>query len=232
MSRTDKTRPYWVKVNDHGVEHHDHSQLGQEVWRSRPMKDKNGKVIHEGAPVYVKAKEYILYRQALRSHTLGFSTQIRHYDEDGYRIFSWRIENSMVSRKPQRVWDEATQAVSENQWEKRIVLGTYLRPKTESYLAYTIADHCTIGEKNHGGGGRYGPNPCYMEANWNGVDRKQFSCGCDMCSWNGDYARDRRSIRDTLKAAVKATNSGDEDWEDEFDSYDFTPNRRGGRSRW
>lgn len=229
MSRTDKTRPHWVKVNDHGVEFHDHSRLGEKVYRSRPVKDENGDFVTEIVPRYVYADEYLRYREEQRQMRLRHWREWEHVssprsrDEDGFTIYYVRDGDYVSTRAEGKVMQDAQRAVADGHPRTLIETGTYRRRVMERYLAYTIPDHCTIDEKPRMVGRWSNANPCYMEANW-GADINIYRCNCSMCRGSDpSYERARRrNNRDQMRKVIKLANSGEEDWEDGWNDLKVT----------
>jgi len=222
LSRTDKTRPYWVKVNDHGIEHHDHSSLGKEVWRKRAVRDEDGNPVKEEATLYRRASDILVKED--RTYFF-YKTYRTYYDETGKSLYYHNVRDLRSERPTNKVIAEAEHAVAYDEPNKLIRVGTYMRTVMEDYLAYTIADHCTIDEKRATTGWRSsGQQPCYMEADWNGEDRNQFRCTCCMCSGRDPHferAR-RRNKRDELRKATKLANSGVEDWAEDWNDLKVT----------
>jgi len=230
MSRTDKTRPFWVKVQDHGIEHHDHSQFGEEIWRDRPVLDEDGKRVMETVPHYSRADEYLSERSATR--TFYIATPL-HRDEDGRRIFFFNVTTLEKARKQHEIRLDADRAIREGDPKRLIETGTYTRVKRERYLAYTMADHCTIDDKRsetRSWGGR--DQPCYMEGDWYGANRAIFKYRCSCCHPRPEYSAQRSMTRDALNTLAKGYNSGEDDWEGAADRYDLTPKRKTTKSWW
>lgn len=226
MSRTDKTRPFWVKVMDHGIEHHDHSRLGEEVWRSRSIRDENGEFVLEIVPKFSRAQEYLTKRRENRSGAYFIWTP-QEFDAEGRRIWQWQKDATGTDRKAHRIFEDASRAVAEGDPWRLIETGTIQRRKEECYLAYTIPDHCTIDERfdQHGEpNSRRGHSPCYMEANWRGADWKQYTCNCSMCRGTDPTYESsrRRNTRDVLRKATKLANSGEDDWDEGFNDLAVT----------
>lgn len=238
MSRTDKTRPYWVKVNDHGVEHHDHSRLGEEVWRTRNVKDEGGNLVFEELPYYHSVGDLLARPESMYSWATAYAL-IPKRDEDGkeFRYWIWNRDYSVVTERGQnKMRSEAMWLRAHGYADSTLVKGGYYkRPKQERYLAYTIPNHCTIDEP-HDEFGRAnnwrGVGPCYMEADWQGEFRSMYRYRCSCCSPRGYNAAKRAVARDTLRTTAKAYNSGEEFWEDEFDRENITPRRKAGQSWW
>jgi hypothetical protein len=225
MSRTDKTRPYWVKVNDHGVEHHDHSHLGEEVWRERVVRDENGEIVTRESEVYRSAYDIVREQSASDRNRLWFGTYWHLHDDEGRRCWGLKKDDCYNLVPNNWVIDRARRAINEGDHSRLIHVGYAKVNVFEKYLAYTIADHCTIDEKRqHTGWARAGAQPCYMEADWRGEDRNQFRCSCCMCSGRDPHferAR-RRNKRDELRKATKLANSGREDWADDWNDLKVT----------
>lgn len=238
MSRTDKTRPYWVKVNDHGVEHHDHSRLGEEVWYTRDVKDEDGKTVLEEVPYFhtvgdLLAKPETMYSWAWVTDK-GLSIPKRSESGEEIRYWRWNRDYSIArSRSNTKVRSDAMWLRAHGHPDSTLVEGgIYRRPKQERYLAYTVPDHCTIDEKPLMVSRWSNANPCYMEADWYGADRNVYKYRCSCCSPQGYNAAKRAIARDTLKEVAKQFNSGEEFWEDSFDRENITPRRKAGQSWW
>ena len=240
MSRTDKTRPYWVKVNDHGVESHDHSRLGEDVWHTRNVTDEDGNLVLEELPYYFSvgdllanhAEEYASWKWVADR---GLVMPKRGADGKELRFWRWRNEYMETkARGGNKMRSEAMWLRAHGHSDTALVEGgTYKRPKQERYVAYTIPDHCTIDEKPNMIGRWSNANPCYMEADWYGEFQTQFRYRCSCCSPQGYNTAKRAIARDTLKEIAKQYNSGEEDWEDAFDAREnITPRRKAGQSWW
>ncbi|UDL15926.1 hypothetical protein QEH42_gp292 [Microbacterium phage Pumpernickel] len=240
MSRTDKDRPYWVKVQDHGVEHHDHRNLGKEVWQYKDVLDEDGKPVIEEVPFFHFVGDILASKEERKDEFSTFSqrrsqTDKRDSDGDYIRSWYWNGRDCTVTsyRKTESVISDAMYARAQGLPDTYLIAaGTYTRRVRERYLAYTIPDHCTINDEtpkparwwlNH--------NPCYMEADY-ANDFRIYACSCSMCNPGRDHEGDRAFKRNTLKNMIKAANSGDEDWEDGFEGRNLTPPRRAGQSWW
>lgn len=240
MSRTDKTRPYWVKVQDHGVEHHDHSRLGEEVWYSRNMVDEDGNPVFEELPYFHSVGDLLASkdeRLADWSWVTDRGLTIPKRGEDGkeLRIWRWNREYQVTkTRIENKARNDAMYLRAHGHPDTALVeAGTYKRPKQERYLAYTVPDRCTIDDKPNMVSRWSNANPCYMEADWDGAFRTMFRYRCSCCSPQGYNAAKRAIARDTLKEVAKQYNSGEDDWEDAFDAREnITPRRKAGQSWW
>lgn len=239
MSRTVKDRPYWVKVNEYGVEHHDHSSLGKEVWGNREMKDKNGNLVHEEVPFYHSVGDLLARPEDVFGswpYLSGTGVVMPKRQDDGREIHVWRWNKSyrtVMERSIHKMRSEAMHLRAHGSSDKALVVGgTLSRPKMEKYLVRITPDHCTINEKVHSRG-RWNGNPCYMESDWNGEKRSIFKYRCSCCSPLGYNTAKRAIARDTLKEVSKQFNSGEDDWEDAFDAREnITPRRKAGQSWW
>ncbi|UVG35175.1 hypothetical protein SEA_CECE_163 [Microbacterium phage Cece] len=238
MSRTDKTRPFWVKVNDHGVEHHDHSRLGEKRWRTRTVKDENGETVFEEVPFYHSVGDLLNRPEGTFSWAwlTDRGLNIPKRTEKGEELRYWRWNRDYVvvrTRSQSKMIADAMWLRAHGHPDTTVVEGGYYRrPKEERVLWYIVPDHCTIDEKPkmHG---RWNANPCYMEADWYGVFRDMYKYSCSCCSPRGYNGASRATARDTLKAVTKAYNSGEDDYEDLLDHYDnITPRRKAGQSWW
>lgn len=222
MSRTDKHRPYWVKTNDQGIEHHDHSKLGEEVWRKRMVVDAERKPIIEVVTTYAYADDYL---RSIRRDIIG---DYSDRDQYGNRLWFFGHLGRVSYRKPGLIHSDAYRAVNEGDPKRLIEVGTHSQRKFEYYHAYTIPNECTIGMRHDAYGnptsGR-GVYPCYMEANW-ASDRSVYACSCSYCNPGVDYGSVRRKKREMLGKAKRNYNSGDENWFDCMDGDDITPSRK------
>lgn len=230
MSRTDKTRPHWVKVNDHGYEHHEHDLFGLEVYRTRPIKDEDGNFVYEVAPTYVRAESYLRHRHITALNRTRpywereFISSVNQLTEAGRMIFTAYDESYLHGERPtNEVIAEAEHAVKVGDKRRLIEYGRYRRRKMERYLAYTVADHCTIDEPANMYGRYVNCNPCYKEADWYG-DINVYRCNCSMCRGSDpSYERSRRrNNRDQMRKVTKLANSGEEDWEDGWNDLKVT----------
>jgi len=222
MSRTDKTDPFWVKVQRYGVEDHDHRHLGKEVWHSRPVRDDEGNIVREEAPLYREAKDILTPEDR---KDFWYRSYRRYFNEDHTRIYYHTTSDMLTERPINWVLDAARKAVAEGDPKRLVLTGTFSRVKRERYLAYTVPDHCTINEEPLKGEARpYGARPCGLEADWYGLNRNTYRCNCSMCrGTDPSYERSRRrNGRDELRKVTKLANSGAEDWEDGYNELKMT----------
>ena len=239
MSRTDKTRPHWVKVNDHGVEYHDHSMLGQPIWRTRNVTDADGELVYEELPYFYRVGELLADKDARIRDWVSYSGYtLYERNEAGNILHAWRWNRDNYKHTEVR---DINKVRSEAMWLRAngkgnatmVPAGKYERPKTERYIHSYVPDHCTIDEKSQMRNPRYSDNPCYIEADWWGADRGLYKYRCSCCSPQGYNTAKRAIARDTLKEVAKQYNSGEDDWEDSFDAREnITPRRKAGQSWW
>ena len=218
-----------MKVNDHGYEHHKHDLFGLEVFRTRPVKDENGEFVYETATMYFHARAYLDHRQRqAEARTRTFSLyewvpSLVPRSEKGYGIYFYHGEKPLTERPTNKIIADAHAAVEANDPRRLIECGTYRRRKMERYLAYTVADHCTINEPANMYGRYVNVNPCYKEADWRG-DINVYRCNCSMCRGSDpSFERSRRrNNRDQMRKVVKLANSGEEGWEDGWNDLKVT----------
>jgi hypothetical protein len=234
LSRTDKDRPYWVKTRDEGVPHHDHTRLGEAIWHTKYFRDDEGNPIIERVPYYLSAKHIIaeyqrpkVPRDYMDSWYAMNTISGARSPENSYLYLNVKSD-SVNRRKEGEVFAEAFEAMELGDHTKLIMAGTYSRQKREAYIAGYVADHCTIDE-DEPRGSLYRQYPCYMT--WN-LGNSMFRCSCDSCNPGVNYSGVRREKRDILRKAIKAYNSGDEDWEDGFEQYNLKPSRKSFQSWW
>lgn len=190
MSRTDKDRPWWVVKNDtaHKYTRHDHLHFGEPVYRTRALRDKDGKRIFEEEPILMTAHKMVHYY-------FGGS----YGTPEGLR----RAKRAISAGHPDEMIDTGR---------------TWRKYATERVLIGYIADHCTAGEtvtENDRWGWLL---PCTPdtppEEKWwhhkDGSARHDFS--------QMYYRGKRRASRDTLRKTANAYNSGTdpEDYEDDI----------------
>ena len=128
MSRTDKDRPYWVRLNDEGaLTEHNHLVLGRKYYRTRVVRDKSGRPEYEDVPVYREAT-YVAF------HGI--------YAEIGFRL-----EKNAAPVFSGPVRREALRLHSSGRGKDLIEVWTERRRKTETYVFSENYDFCTEGMK-------------------------------------------------------------------------------------
>ncbi|UDL16403.1 hypothetical protein SEA_ZOOMAN_154 [Microbacterium phage Zooman] len=232
MSRTDKDRPYWVKVRDEGVPTHDHSKLGEPIWRRRYQKDDEGNQVITRRPLYQKAKTIIdRWATPKQKQTWDYWSQQRAersgYNDHGY--YTWLADrDNFVARNPADVFADAFTAVELFDPEKRILVGTYDGAAFEMYIAGYVQDHCTVDEEEvKGKDWLNGQFPCYKT--WDFYN-STFRCSCDMCNPGIDHSRIRTQKRINNTKLRKLANAGED--LDDYDMECFVPNRREMAHNW
>ncbi len=236
MSRTDKDRPYWVKTQDEGVPHHDHTRLGAPIYHINYLTDEDDNKVMERVPFYKKACEIIAkYAEVKRPGMFDWSDytgSFSAYGVDGYYHYFRKTSDKVQFRNEGEVFEDAFNACEFGDPNRMILAGTYERQVRERYIAGYVQDHCTIDEMEprnpRGIGVLYGQYPCYKTFS----NSPTFRCSCEMCNPGVNYAGVRAAKRDTLRKMTKAYNSGDEDWEDAFDRDNITPSRKSFQSWW
>jgi len=219
MSRTDKDRPYWVKVNAEGTAiDHDHLNFGREYYRDVYVKDKHGNLIYEDRPLYRTA--YVIVHGPL-------------YAWQRYGYSGIRYVNPGSVTNSRTFFNEARKATGSGLPDKEILVGWYRAAKTERILYKTVADHCTGAapvvdwKRQKSVVEPYVEAPCTKalseaqhESAWHNGGYRGY--GVNM------YHRSRRSEkRDMLKGVAKHYNAGFE--VDDYDEVEklTAPVRRG-----
>lgn len=141
MSRTDNTRPYWVKVNqDAKYTRHDHLSFGRVHRRYVTVRDKNGRPVMETVPFVVPA--YRLVHRGLFGYT--------------YEPLVDAALGRMSSAVRENVFRVARHHVASGRPYEKIVIGTREVYKREVRIISVTADHCTEGA----------PYPKTFYSNW------------------------------------------------------------------
>jgi hypothetical protein len=192
MSHTDKDRPYWVKLNDDGNStHHDHLHLGREVYRHRAVRDEHNRLIIDEVDNSVSAYEW----------RAGCNYRLRRIREDMDWEVRWNID------------EKAKRLILAGNGDYPVIPLTRNVVRTEEVLSYTVADHCTEGEKLSGPGDAFwGPLPCVPEItniSWralqtSGMSKQKRFYGRKY------YSARRIEARDALIGAKNRYNSGDD----------------------
>lgn len=191
MSRTDKDRPWWVVRNDtaHKYTSHDHLHFGQPIYRSRAVRDKDGKRISEEVPIYKTAHEMV--------HTwyggyYGTPEAIK------------QAKRAIGAARPNEMIDTGI---------------TYTKYLTERVLIGYVADHCTAGAKLTESDRWGFLLPCTPDWDrtdkwWH---HKDGSARHDFSQMY--YRGQRRKTRDDMRRIANAYNSGTdpEEYEDGID---------------
>jgi len=199
MSRTDKDRPYWVRLNDDATSTwHDHLHLGEDVYRTRVVRDAQGQPVTEQVPRSMSATDIV------KSH-------FGYFDRNYFLSFG---------RISEKIFQLARELHGAGRGDEQIIYGYDTRYVRERYLAYTIADHCTEGEPVKAGQQYYwsGSQPCIPEIR--GLTRYDYTWSMSNKKHHfsrARYSHERAVARDTLGGVVRAYNSGYdvEDWDED-----------------
>lgn len=202
MSRTDKDRPYWVKLNDTSdVSDHDHTLFGKKVYRSRKVRDDEGNPVMVSTPWGYPARTILYIISGKPAHI------------DGAKMAAILIQREVARELVQNGKD----------WEQ-VVCGYELRPKYEQYLFGTYADHCTEGEKmTDYAVGRNSQRllPCTPALTGENIGAVYTynKAGVKKSVSRVVYGNERNTERATLGAAARAWNSGEDiqDWDADTD---------------
>mgnify|MGYP001615545984 CR=1 FL=1 len=155
MSRTFKHAPYWVLLNRHGLEDHDHtfthrwhhhdSEGTYRVKIGRPILDEDGKPVFEDSPEYQSAEWIAKYAQRTKTYQVevkwpeSMLQSMRYLIANGSRIMT------VSGRGVNPIWQEAQQLVNEGKGQTLLVYRTVRRVKRMQTKVY-IPDYCTGSE--------------------------------------------------------------------------------------
>jgi hypothetical protein len=228
MSRTDKTRPYWVKVNDEGtVEHNHHTSRwgGRARYRTEKVLDAEGNPVMENHEVWRTAKSVLQTEPRMKS--VPFTTEGPKWNLSGdksYTTFSW-----VSTKLANPVYSEAEHLVALGMPNELVLVRTDRREKVErTLIKEATGNGCDYEEGRILKQRDLWRNNCTPTLPW----WKSGYGHCTCCTPHADHESQRAHTRDATKRMVKAYNSGDDDWEDDFDHEYLTPRRRYSRSRW
>lgn len=217
MSRTDKDRPYWVKVQDEGVETHSHhsNQWGRRSrYQTIKVYDDEGNPVMEEREVKLTAKRVIETVPRLKS--VAYSEESPFWARwQGFYTTSWKPVSSKLANP---VYSEAERLIALGMPEALVTIRIDTVQKVErvwvkgsdecDYSEDVPRDHKEMRERN-----------CSKELPyWKGPGHH---CRCSWCR-PSDEPRQRTRKRVFLTAMVKRANSGDEDWEDDFNELDLS----------
>ena len=213
MSRTDKDRPYWVKVQDEGVETHHHSANFRRG-RFRKMEkvfDANGDPVMEDREVKLTAKRVIETIPRLKA--VPYSKEAPYWDRNkGWYYTEWKMISATVANP---VYSEAEHLIAMGMPDAVVVI----RVDKVQKVKETWIEPSTECDYDPDASGRdHWKNNCGKELPyW----KAGYSCRCSWCK-PAEEPRSRRRKRDFLKNMTKAANSGEEGWEDNFNELDLS----------
>ncbi len=214
MSRTDKDRPYWVKVNDEGVQTHDHAFGG---WRRRShytwekVFDDEGNPVMEERVVKMSAKRVIETVPRLKS--IPYTKEVVAWGRDGFYTTMW---NGLSQNIANPIYSEAEHLIAIGMPDAEIVIRVDTVQKTER-VHVPGSDRCDA-EDETDPKNIWGKNCGKELPYWKGGG---YHCRCSWCR-PGDEPRQRTRQRNFLHQMRKAANSGEDEWEDGFNEIDLT----------
>ncbi len=194
MSRTDKDRPYWVKLNDEGtLVNHNHQHFGRSWYVYRPVRDERGNRVYEDVPVYRTAYEVV----------------------HGWDFTGVRGTYGM----PAKAVNEAKLLLSAGRPDEPVLIDTKRRVKFRRVQVHETYNHCTAGQRL---ANKYDAwvLPCTPELPA-GNSRKMYTCGLSKARKGYSDMRNgasRRAERDMLRSAARGWNCGED--LDNFDSLE------------
>ncbi|QIG57870.1 hypothetical protein SEA_PAULODIABOLI_176 [Microbacterium phage PauloDiaboli] len=219
MSRTDKDRPYWVRLKDEGVMVHDHqarSYRNRRGYNIEKVFDDEGNPVMETREVKLTAKRVIETQPRMKE--VPYTAEVLWGNErDGFYTRLW---NGVSKRLANPAYSEAARLVSLGMPDAMVTIRTETVQKTEKVYppapdpdTICDAEEALADPKNPWG------YRCSMEIPY--WSRNYYRCRCSWCR-PGDEPRQRNRKRTFVTAMRKRANSGDEDWEDEFNELDLS----------
>lgn len=216
MSRTDKDRPYWVKVQDEGVIEHCHHSGRYDRRQHRIVKrvyDDEGNPVMEDREVKLTAKRVIETQPRIKyaTYTAQYSHPVRNLQ--GAYVTEYQATSA---KRANPTYSEAEHLIAMGLPDAMVTIRVDRVQKTEEYWENDSFE-CDLDEEND----KHHPwrNNCGKELpDWK-VNR--YYCRCSRCR-PGDEPRQRTRQRNMLHNMRKAANSGEEDWEDSFDEVSLS----------
>lgn len=197
MSRTDKDRPYWVRLNDDATTtYHDHDNLGEPVYHYRIVRDETGHAKTVNVPWTMSATDIV------KGSMLGTI----------HGRLMW-----IAKRPSEKLFQQARELHGSGRGDEQIICGYRTEVVYERYYAYTIADHCTEGERITKNTVRFGQMPCVpVFSNNYRFEMLRGKAGIKHHYSRVRYSRERVVTRDALGKTIRAYNAGYEvdDWDD------------------
>ena len=214
MSRTDKDRPYWVKVQDEGVERHHHHATYRRGGYSKFEKvfDANGDPVMEDREVKLTAKRVI--ETVPRLKAVPYSKEAPYWDRNkGWYYTEWKMISATVANP---AYSEAEHLIAMGMPDALVLIRVDKVQKLEETWVNRSVE-CDY-DPEASGRDYYWKNNCGKELPyW----KAGYSCRCSWCK-PAEEPRSRRKKRDFLKKMTKAANSGEEAWEDDFNELDLS----------
>ncbi|MGL4998009.1 MAG: hypothetical protein ACRC5T_03325 [Cetobacterium sp.] len=211
MSRTDKDRPYWVRVNDEAsLTHHDHTAFGRTYYRSVPVRDADGNPVYEDVPYRISARTIV--EEGLVNYMIS-----RHF-----RIpEQFPSPESLSSSRRENIIREAIQYHGWGLGYHQIIVGTRKVVKYER-KEYTTLSYCTEGVPLAGPYDTYysrNQRPCRPYLPYEGK-REYYTSNMSRAKAAISKKRNghsRAEARNTLAQVAQRWNSGDdiEDYDNE-----------------
>ena len=215
MSRTRKDRPYWVKAMADGVETHYHhaNRYGRRAqYEYKQVLDDEGNPVMEDRIIKMTAKRAV--ETLPRTKSVPYSEdspwwkQWQGFYQNDWRPVSYKLANP--------VYSEAQHLVAMGMPNAEVIVSIDSVPKYEKVLKKAANLECDYDEEVHTQREYWTKNCSKVLPNW----KAGYSCRCSWCK-PGDEPRQRTRKRTFVSNMVKAANSGEEHWEDNFNELDL-----------
>ena len=152
MSRTYKHAPYWVLLNRHGLEDHDHTFHYQwhrhdsygtyRIKSGRPILDEHGQPVMEDHHEWKTATWIAKYAQRTKTYQVEVSWPETMLQSMRYLVANNSRIMTVSGRGVNPIWQEAQQLVNADKGDTLMIYRTYQRVKRVQTKIY-IATECT-----------------------------------------------------------------------------------------
>lgn len=209
MSRTDKDRPYWVKVREDGVETHYHHGRRRHARKFEKVFDADGKPIMEERIVKLTAKRVIETQPRMKPVSYA-KEMVLFTQSQGFYTAIWNGVSSVIANP---VYSEAQHLIAMGMPNAEVILRVDMVQKVEEVLVESSLECDYDPDAKDPWKNNCGKVLPYWMAG--------HSCRCSWCK-PVDEPRQRTRARGFLSNMVKAANSGEDDWEDSFNELDLS----------
>jgi hypothetical protein len=216
MSKTDSTRPYWVKLNQDGtLTDHDHTRFGEVVKKRIYRYQENGTPIYETGKYFMSANN-VLAENAWRR--VGVPGRIWRSEVEFFYDLS---ENEFSRKFTEPIIRQAHKLVDQGRGGEAIIhVGDYRHRVYDEVVLFTVADYCTEGEKidcrEHSW---RGPLPCTPD-----LPHRRYGTYWENPPGLREFERnEKRSeksrVNRSLDRAARAYNGGGDVWDYDQDQH-------------
>jgi hypothetical protein len=203
VSRTQKDKPFWVRLNQEGkYTEHDHRDIGKSYTRKEYVYDENGEKLYEEVPFGYTAEKLLTL---VRTHLNEETGQFEYY-------MGW--DPRTMKNIPYGTYRRAKELLSAGRGDEFIQLATARKPVLREVVKHH-ADHCTEGEPITGRTWRL--MPCTPSLGHEGYYWRYGDSKARGGLLRTLHGKDRAHTNSTLRTMAKAANFRDEGWEDDYE---------------